>query len=163
MNDTENSLRATIAAWLRDQGHQATVEPSDERYAHVTFRARGLNLYVHTDETDPLFLFIALVTDLPDDVTDELPALRAAAAIESQLKVVKVAVDWEARTTTIATEQFVSTPGGPDVFWRSVGSLANAFHLFDQAVREQIGLSAATEFTQQLEAELASGNGEGTR
>jgi hypothetical protein len=90
MNDTDTSLRETIVAWLRDQGHQAVVDVQDERYAEVVFRTRGRRFAVRVDEDDPAFLYIIASMVLPDDVIDELQARRAAALTESRNKVVQV-------------------------------------------------------------------------
>src|SRR5260370_42013123 len=111
MNDTDTPLRETIAAWLRDQGHQAVVDVQDERYAEVVFRTRGRRFAVRVDEDDPAFLYIIASMELPDDVIEELQARRAAALTESRTKVVQVEILWEARTLGLAAEQLVTEPG----------------------------------------------------
>ena len=90
MNDSSVLLRDKIASWLQGQGHKANVNAIDERFGEVSFRARGLWFGVRVDETDPGFLYITLSMGLPDDVLDELAALRAAALTASSVKVVKV-------------------------------------------------------------------------
>jgi hypothetical protein len=155
MNDTEAPLRETIAAWLRDQGHQAVVEAQDERCAEVRFRTRGRRFAVRVDEDDPAFLYIIASMELPDDAIDELQARRAAALTESRTKVVQVEILWETRTLVLAAEQLVTEPGGPSIFWRTVSFLEESVYRMRQAFDEEAGRAAASRFTEQLEAELA--------
>lgn len=155
MNDNELPLRERIAAWLRDQGHQAPIETQDERYASVHFRTRGWRFAVRVDELDPVFLYIVLSLELPDDVVDELTARRALARIESQKKVIKIDLDWEQRTLLFAGEQLVGEPGGPSIFWRTVAVLEESVYAIHVAFDEEAGRTAASRFTEQLETELA--------
>jgi hypothetical protein len=156
MSKIPTLLRDTASAWLEEQGHLTTLEVTDERLCEVRFRARGVRLAVLTDERDTGFLYIFLRASLPDGVDDELLARRAAAAVESHGKVVKVELHWEARDFIIAAEQFVETPGGASIFWRSVSVLEDALRRIYELLYEEIGRAAASEFTARLERELRS-------
>jgi hypothetical protein len=152
---TNEPVYQTIAAWLNAEGHRTDVKVHDERYADIVFSARGYHLSVRVDESDPAFLYIILRLDMPDDVTDELIARRAAAAVEAYAKVVKVDIKWESREITLATEQLVATPGGPEIFWRTVSYLILSVSQLAHAFDDEAGRAAAGNFTQQMEAELS--------
>lgn len=155
MKTTPQSLHQTVAAWLNAEGHQTDVHVHDERYADITFSTRGYQLLVRVDETDPHFLYIILRITMPDEVVDELCARRAAAAVEAYAKVVKVDINWNSREVTLAAEQFVATPGGPDIFWRTVSSLIASISRLNGAFNDEAGRAAAGNFTRQMEAELS--------
>jgi hypothetical protein len=152
---TNEAAHKKISAWLNAEGHRTDVEVHDERYADIVFSARGYRLSVRVDETDPGFLYIILRLDMPDDVTDELIARRAAAAVEAYAKVVKVEINWESRGITLATEQLVATPGGSEIFWRTVSFLILSVSQLERAFEDEAGHAAAGNFTQQMEAELS--------
>lgn len=158
MAKNKRKLRDTIAAWLRDQGHLAKVEAHDARYAEIWFKSRGLRFSVRVDEHDSEFLFILLTAGMPEHVDDELITRRAAAAIEAGTKVVKVDVQWASRKFVFSAEQFVTEPGGPSIFWRSLSLLEDSLRKIWGALDEEAGRAAATNFTAQLEAELATGD-----
>jgi hypothetical protein len=156
MNSNEAPLRETIAEWLREQGHIAVVEAADARYGEIFFKARGLRFTVRVDENDRGFLFLLLPSSLPEHIVDELLTRRATAAIESNTKVVKVDVQWESRRLVFSAEQLVTEPGGPSIFWRSISLLEQSFRRIWQTLDEETGRAAASTFTAQLEAELAT-------
>jgi hypothetical protein len=156
MNQSDEPLRTTIAAWLRDQGHAAAVQAQDERYAEILFQARGYRFSVRVDEHDRGFLYLALGMELPPDAVDELLVRRAIAQTESRTKVVKVELDWELRGVLHSAEQFVTEPGGPTIFWRTVSTLIESIHTLRRALDEAIGRCAASRFTAELESELSA-------
>jgi hypothetical protein len=158
MDTSDTPLRETIAAWLRRQGHIAVVDAQDAGCSDVFFQARGLRYTVRVDENDPGFLYILLPSKVPDHIVDELLTRRAAAAIEARIKAVKVDVQWESRDLVFSAEQFVSEPGGPSIFWRCVPFLEDSFRRMWPTLDEEAGRAAASNFTSQLEAELAAGD-----
>jgi hypothetical protein len=156
MNTNEPPLHDRIAAWLQAQGHRTETVLLNERHSSIEFVARGYRLSVRIDATDEHFLHVALTLDIPESVVDELLARRATAAVEAHAKVVKVELAWPDRSVTIAGEQFVTTPGGPDIFWRTVSCLVHSVDQLWVAFNDEAGRAAANEFTVQLEAELAA-------
>ena len=156
MSTNEAPLHDRIAAWLQSEGHLTEVELHDERYSSVKFVARGYRMSVRVDATDEHFLYIAMKLELPDNIIDELLARRAAAAVEAHAKVVKVELDWADRRLTLAAEQLVTTPGGPDIFWRTVSYLFRSVEQMRVAFDDEAGRAAAQQFTSQLEAELTA-------
>jgi len=156
MNQSNEPLRTTIAAWLRDQGHEAVVQALDDRYAEILFRARGYRFSVRVDEHDRGFLYLALSMELPPDAVDELLVRRAIALTESRTIIVKVELDWELRGMLHSAEQFVAEPGGPPIFWRTVSTLIESTHSLRRALDESIGRCAASRFTAELESELSA-------
>ena len=146
MNENDTPLRETLAAWLRDEGHEAVVQAPDERYGEVFFRARGPALRGSHGRTRPVVPLHPALNAHPDDIHDELIARRAAGLIESQAKVVKVEVQWDARALVISAEQFVAVPGGASIFWRTIGVLDETFIRLRQAFDEEAGRDAAARF-----------------
>jgi hypothetical protein len=155
MKRTKEPTYKAVSAWLNAEGHRTDVEVYDERYADIEFSTRGSRLMVLVDETDPHFLYLITSVTMPDHVLDELIARRAAAAVEAHSKVIKVEIDWQTRDITLAAEQLVATPGGPEIFWRTVSFLFWSIAQLDRAFEDEAGRAAAGNFTQQMEAELS--------
>jgi hypothetical protein len=155
MKRTQEPVYKAISAWLNGMGHRTEVEVHNERYADIQFSTRGRRLMVRVDETDPQFLYIITNVMMPDDVLDELIARRAAAAVEAYSKVIKTELNWEKREVTLAAEQLVATPGGPEIFWRTVYFLILSVAKLGSAFEDEAGRAAAGNFTQQMEAELS--------
>jgi hypothetical protein len=163
MNEHEGTLRGEFAAWLREQGHEPTIEVQDARFATVAFRTRGRAYTLRVDEQDRTFLYLFIEYPLPEWVTGELHALQLAARTQAQIKGVKVAVDLDRRVCAFEVEQFLPEPGRLDgLLWRTVTAADNGAEKFwDLATSERP--STAQQFIEDLERELGGGSREGTR
>jgi hypothetical protein len=146
---------------IRTGSKSAILAPSSSAHARVNAIALGLPsartaICRQLDNGDPNFLYIVATTGIRDDIVDELLVRRAAGRAQNDAKVVKIGVDWEDRTLTFAAEQLVTTPGGEAIFWRTVALLDYTISSFYNMLDEEVGRVAASHFTAQLEADLAT-------
>jgi hypothetical protein len=157
MKDASLTLRETVAAWLREQGHETTIETYDDQYARICFRSRGRHFCVRTDENDPVFLCLVTSYSLPEDAHDELLVRRAIATAESATKCFKAEVDLEQRAVVCGIESFGETAGNAPTFWRAFDVLQHGAAKLFETLDELVAAAAAARFTSELEHSTDAG------
>jgi hypothetical protein len=145
-------LRDYIETWLRDEGHKTKMALADDgNDALFSFRSRGLEYLVNTDEEHPDFLHLRLIMVLDADVS--LATLAdAAQGVQSAKPIVKIR--YTSDEVEFHVEQFLA-PGQLDtIFWRCVQILRDSNDAFFAELRAAAPASAARAFISEVTREL---------
>jgi hypothetical protein len=156
----ETTLRDRVAAWLRDQGHEATIVPNDEQYSTVQFRSRGAFFNVRIDEKDRGFLFLSHSFNLPATIRKGAKTLKIVRDVEHRLKVVKIVLDWEGRGVLFNAEQFIANGAFEPIFWRCADIVAQASDAFFNELGDVSAGEAAQSFIEEVGRDLGLAPGE---
>lgn len=143
-------------AFLSEAGHITDVLELDENLSRVGFKYAGTRITLLACEDDSDFLCLRCSYALDDVALDELTAARVATRLQENYKVVKVSVYIEEPAVCASAELFLpQCKSFSRIFWRSVDLIVS---VANDAYRELnttcVADSAATRFTQELEADL---------